>query len=154
MQRFCRIFFITSLFTLLFIIPLFTPNTSGMSVKPKEPGMYIMTEKSLVRLMPNILFNDQGLLYVEMNKPPVFMLKDVKYFVAYGKYDMRVYTINPLVYYTTSPLGKQRFILDKDLDITIENMGDDLYIIKLKSLLGRGYYCIWIEDQVWDFMIQ
>ena len=33
--------------------------------KPKEFGVYVKTEKVLKRLMPNIVFDEKGLLYIE-----------------------------------------------------------------------------------------
>ena len=123
-------------------------------IQPKEFGVYLKTPQSLVRLLPNILFNEQGVLYVESNKPQQFLLKDIQYFVVYGKYDMSVLTINPMLFFQASPLGKPRFILGKDIPIDVKNTGGDVYAVRPKDLLGRGYYCLWIEDQVWDFVIE
>lgn len=123
-------------------------------VQPKDYGVYLKTSQSLVRLLPNMIFNEQGLLYVESNKPHQFLLKDVEYFVVYGKYDIEVLTINPMLFFQASSLGKPRFILGKNIEIDIKNNGGDLYTVKPKALLGRGYYCLWIEDQVWDFVIE
>jgi hypothetical protein len=123
-------------------------------VQPKEYGVYIKTSQSLVRLLPNMIFNEQGLLYVESNKPQQFLLKDVEYFVVHGKYDIKVLTVNPMLFFQASSLGKPRFILGKDIEIDIKSTGGDLYAVKPKALLGRGYYCLWIEDQVWDFVIE
>jgi hypothetical protein len=123
-------------------------------VQPKEYGVYLKTTQSLVRLLPNIVFNEQGLLYVESNKPMQFLLKDVQYFVVYGKYAINILTINPMLFLQASSLGKPRFILGKDIPIDVKNIGNDLYTVRPKDLLGRGYYCLWIEDQVWDFVIE
>ena len=55
---------------------------------PKEYGVYVKTATKLVRLLPNIVFQDGAMLYVESNNPPHFPLKDIKYFIFYGKHDM------------------------------------------------------------------
>ena len=123
-------------------------------VQPKEYGVYLKTTQSLVRLLPNILFNEQGVLYVESNKPQQFLLKDIQHFVVYGKYDMNVLTVNPMLFFQASSLGKPQFMLGKDIPIDVKNSGTDLYTVRPKALLGRGYYCLWIEDQVWDFVIE
>jgi hypothetical protein len=122
--------------------------------QPKEYGVYLKTAQSLVRLLPNILFNEQGVLYIESNKPHQFLLKDVQYFVVHGKYDINVLTINPMLFFQASSLGKPRFMIGKEIAIDVKNAGADLYTVRPKALLGRGYYCLWIEDQVWDFVIE
>jgi len=126
---------------------------NDMNIRPKEPGVYIKTDKSLIRLMPNILSDEQGVLYIESNKPSRFFLKNIESFVVFGKYDIDVLTINPLIFLNVSPLGQPRFVFGKAVDIDIKNKGNDQYIIKPKTLMGRGYYCIWIENTVWDFII-
>ncbi|MCX5811593.1 MAG: hypothetical protein NT178_03495 [Proteobacteria bacterium] len=123
-------------------------------IMPKEPGVYIKTDKPLIRLLPNIVFNEKGLLFIESNNPEHFLLKNTEYFVVFGKYNINVVTLNPLLFINASPLGKPRFILGKDIEIDIKNIGSDLYILKPKALMGRGYYCLWIEDTVWDFVIE
>jgi hypothetical protein len=123
-------------------------------VQPKEYGIYLKTSQSLIRLLPNIVFNEQNVLYVESNKPQQFLLKDVQYFVVYGKYDISVLTINPMLFFQASSLGKPRFMLGKEIAIDVKNIGGDLYTVKPKALLGKGYYCLWVEDQVWDFVIE
>ena len=123
--------------------------------KPKEPGVYIKTtDKPLIRLLPNMIFDEQGILYIENNNPRHFLLKNIEYFVVLGKYNINVVTLNPLLFINASPVGKPRFILGKDIEIDIKNTGIDLYTIKPKTLMGRGYCCIWIEDTVWDFIIE
>jgi hypothetical protein len=142
---------------LFFLLPvLFAGPLYGKEekVQPKEYGVYLKTNQSLNRLLPNIVFNEQDVLYVESNKPQQFLLKDVEYFVVYGKYDMSVLTINPMLFFQVSSLGKPRFMLGKEIAIDVKNNGGDLYTVKPKALLGRGYYCLWIEDQVWDFVIE
>jgi hypothetical protein len=135
----------------LFANPLYGKEEK---VQPKEYGVYLKTTQSLVRLLPNIVFNEQGVLYVESNKPRQFLLKDVQYFLVYGKYDISVLTINPMLFFEASSLGKPRFMLGKEIAIDVKNNGGDVYAVRPKALLGRGYYCVWIEDQVWDFVIE
>jgi hypothetical protein len=122
--------------------------------KPKEFGVYVKTEKVLKRLMPNIVFDEKGLLYIEMNNPPRFLLKDVQFFVIYGKYDMKVLTLNPMLFFKPSSLGKQRYIFGKEIAFDLKKKSDDLYVVKSKELLGRGYTSIWINDSAWDFIIE
>jgi hypothetical protein len=122
--------------------------------KPKEFGVYVKTEKVLKRLMPNIVFDEKGLLYIEMNNPPRFLLKDVQFFVIYGKYDMKVLTLNPMLFFQPSSLGKQRYIFGKEIAFDLKKRSDDLYVVKSKELLGRGYTSIWINDSAWDFIIE
>ena len=132
-------------------IPLYAKNDK---INPKEPGVYVETDKGLRRLLPNIVFNGQELVYIESNNPAHFLLKDVKYFVFFGKYGLDVLTINPMVFNGPSPLGKLRFIFGGTIDFEIKQIGTDLYTIKPKGLLGRGYFCLWIEDTAWDFVIE
>ena len=122
--------------------------------KPKEFGVYVKTEKALKRLMPNIVFDEKGLLYIEMNNPPRFLLKDIEFFVIYGKYDMKVLTMNPMLFFQPSPLGKQRYVFGKEIAFDLKKRSDDLYVVKSKELLGRGYTSIWINDSAWDFIIE
>jgi len=122
--------------------------------KPKEFGVYVKTEKALKRLMPNIVFDERGLLYIEMNNPPRFLLKDVQFFVIYGKYDMKVLTLNPMLFFQPSSLGKQRYVFGKEIAFDLKKRSDDLYVVKSKELLGRGYTSIWINDSAWDFIIE
>lgn len=123
-------------------------------VKPKEFGFYVKTDKGLKRLVPNIVFDEKGLLYIELNNPPRFLLKDVQFFVLYGKYDLKVLTLNPMLFLKPSPLGKQRYIFGKEIAYDIKKRSDDLYVIKSKELLGRGYTSFWINDSAWDFIIE
>lgn len=122
--------------------------------KPKEFGVYVKTEKGLKRLVPNIVFDERGVLFVEMNNPPRFLLKDVQFFVIYGKYDLKVLTLNPLLFFQPSPLGKQRYILGKEIAFDLKKKSDGLYTVKSKELLGRGYMALWINDSAWDFIIE
>jgi len=121
--------------------------------KPKEFGVYIKTASGLKRLMPNIVFEEKGLLYIEMNNPPHFLLKDVEFFVLYGKHDVNVLTINPLLFFQPSQVGKLRYIFGKDIAFDVKKRGTDLYAVKPKGLLGRGYMTLWINETAWDFVI-
>jgi len=122
--------------------------------KPKEFGVYVKTEKGLKRLMPNMIFDERGLLFIEMNNPPRFLLKNVEFFVIYGKYDVKVLTLNPMLFFQPSPLGKQRYVFGKEIAFDMKKRSDDLYVVKSKELLGRGYTSIWINDSAWDFIIE
>jgi hypothetical protein len=122
--------------------------------KPKELGVYVKTEKGLKRLVPNIVFDEKGVLFVELNNPPRLLLKDVQFFVINGKYDLKVLTLNPLLFFQPSPLGKQRYILGKAIAFDLKKKSDDLYTVKPKELLGRGYMALWINDSAWDFIIE
>jgi hypothetical protein len=122
--------------------------------KPKELGVYVKTEKGLKRLVPNIVFDEKGVLFVELNNPPRLLLKDVQFFVINGKHDLKVLTLNPLLFFQPSPLGKQRYILGKAIAFDLKKKSDDLYVVKPKELLGRGYMALWINDSAWDFIIE
>ncbi len=120
---------------------------------PKEHGTYIKTSKGLIRLLPNIVFDEKGIVFLEANDPAHFFLKDFQYFVIYGKYEMSVLTLNPMLFMQPSALGKPRFAFGKNVDFDIKPQGTDLYIIKPRGLLGRGYYSIWINETAWDFIL-
>jgi len=135
----------------LFGMPLYAKDDK---VQPKEYGVYIKTQKSLVRLMPNMVYDERGVFYVESNNPARFVLKDIEYFIIYGQYETNVLTFNSLLFFQPSPLGKQRYIFGKDIDVNLKKQGADLYSIKQKGLLSRGYYCLWINDTAWDFIIE
>mgnify|MGYP001423319085 FL=1 len=87
---------------------------------PKEYGAYIKTSKGLIRLLPNIVFDEDGVIFVESNNPAHFFLKDFQYFVLYGKYEMSVLTVNPMGFYQSSALGKPRFAFGKDIEIDVK----------------------------------
>ncbi|MCX5804572.1 MAG: hypothetical protein NT010_00685 [Proteobacteria bacterium] len=142
---------ICMLLVLLVVAPLYGKDDN---IKPKEPGVYIKTDESLIRLLPNMVFNEQGLLFIESNNPAHFFLKNIEYFIVFGKYNIDILTLNPLLFFQASSVGKPRFAFGKDIEIDIKNKSSDLYILKPKALIGRGYYCIWIEDTVWDFVIE
>jgi hypothetical protein len=143
--------FIYMILVMLVACPLYGKDDT---LKPKEPGVYIKTDKSLIRILPNMVFNEQGLLFIEGNDPAHFFLKNIEYFIVFGKYDTNVLTLNPLLFLRVSPLGKRRFAFGKNIEMDIKNKSHDLYILKPKALMGRGYYCLWIEDSVWDFIIE
>ena len=50
---------------------------------PKEYGVYVKTAAKLVRILPNIVFQEGAMLYIESNNPPHFSLErhQVFYFV-------------------------------------------------------------------------
>jgi hypothetical protein len=135
---------------------LFTSLCYGQSDSstPKDHGVYLKTKKTLHRLLPNIVFDQQGVLFVEFNNPPHFLLRDVEHFVIYGSHDMSVLTLNPMVALEKTSLGKMRFMFGKDESIDVKARGKDLYIVKSKGLLGRGYFSLWINDTAWDFVIE
>lgn len=122
--------------------------------QPKEFGVYIKTNKGFKRLLPNMVFDEGGLLYIEMNNPARFPLKDVESLVIYGKYDLSVFTLNPLLFFKPSPVGKHRYIFGKEITCDVKKRADGLFIVKPKDLLGRGYMAVWINDTAWDFIIE
>ncbi len=136
---------------LLCSVPLYGKDEK---VHPKEFGVYIKTQKSLVRLIPNVVFDERGVFFIESNNPARFVLKDIEYFVVYGKYDINVLTLNSLLFFNPSPLGKPRYIFGKDIDINVKKQGTDLYSVRQKGLFSRGYYSLWINDTAWDFVIE
>ncbi len=123
-------------------------------IQPKESGVYVKTAQGLKRLLPNIVFDEKGVIFLESNNPQRFLLKDVQYFVMYGTYEMDYLTMNPLLFFQQSPVGKTRYIFGKDLPVDVKKAGKDLYMVKPKDLLGRGYFCLWINDTTWDFVIE
>ncbi|MCX8109970.1 MAG: hypothetical protein N3D15_01785 [Syntrophorhabdaceae bacterium] len=123
--------------------------------KPKEYGVYVKTRNNTVRLIPNIVFDDGGLIFVESNNPQTFVLKDIQYFIIYGQYDMNVLTFNPMLFYQVSALGKPRFVFGKDIEINVKKQKvENLYTVKPKGLFSRGYFSLWINDTAWDFVIE
>ncbi len=120
---------------------------------PKEHGAYIKTSKGLVRLLPNIVFDEDGVVFVESNTPAPYFQQVVQDLVGDGQYELKVVHVNPMGFYQPSALGKPRFAFGKDIEIDVRPQGKDMYIIKPKGLLGRGYYSIWINDTAWDFML-
>ncbi len=121
---------------------------------PKEYGVYIKTPKTLKRLLPNIVFDEKGVLFIESNNPQRFSLAEVQQFVIYGKYDTKYLTLNPMLFITQTPLHKSRFLFGKDIELEVAKKSDTLYTAKPKALFGRGYYSLWINDTAWDFVIE
>jgi len=121
---------------------------------PKEYGVYVKTAAKPVRILPNIVFQEGAMLYVESNNPPHFLLKDIKYFILYGKQEMQYLTFNNLVFINQSPLGRSRFMFGKEVEIEVKKRSDTLYTIRPKGLFGRGYYALWISDSAWDFIVE
>lgn len=120
---------------------------------PEEYGVYAKTEKGLVRIITNVVYDDQQVLYLESNKPARFHLKSVQYFVMYGNHQMQYLTLNNLKPFQMGPLGIPRYMLGADVPIAVQKKNDLLYIVKPKGLFGRGYYALWINDSAWDFLI-
>ncbi|MCS7280909.1 MAG: hypothetical protein NZ583_04680 [Desulfobacterota bacterium] len=121
---------------------------------PKEYGVYVKTPKKLVRLMPNIVFDEEGIYYIESLSPPRFLLKDVEYFIIYGEYNIDVLTLNPMQLFKTTIFGKQRYMFGPDIPIEVKEMREKMYTVKVKGLLGRGYFSLWIDDSAWDFIVE
>lgn len=153
MNRIGRFFCISFCF-MVFLLSASALYSKEDFTKPKEFGVYVKTEKALKRLTPNIVFDAKGLLYIEMNNPPRFLLKDVQFFVVYGKYDLKVLTMNPMLFFQPSPVGKMRYVFGKEIGYDLKKRSDDLYVVKSKELLGRGYTSLWINDTAWDFIIE
>jgi hypothetical protein len=65
-------------------------------VTPKEYGVYVKMKKTTKRLLPNIVFDEKGVLFVESNNPPRFPLAELELFIIYGKYDMKFLTLRHL----------------------------------------------------------
>jgi hypothetical protein len=120
---------------------------------PKEYGVYAKTSKGLLRITPNIVSDERGVFYLESNNPQHFPVGSIEYFIVYGQYQFRYLTLNPLVPFETTPLGINRFMFGKEMDLVTTKKSEFLYITKPKGLFGRGYYSLWIEDTAWDFII-
>lgn len=121
---------------------------------PKEFGLHAKTTKGLHRIIPNIIFDQDGVLYIESNEPQRFPLNGIQHFFIYGKKDITYLTLNPLLFFQQSPVGRTRFVLGKNIPIEIKKIDEAFYSIKPQGLFGRGYYCFWLEDVVWDFIIE
>jgi hypothetical protein len=147
-------FLCLSIFSVVFLLSATPLYSKDDFAKPKEFGVYVKTEKGLKRLTPNIVFDEKGLLYIEMNNPPRFLLKDIEFFVIYGKYDLKVLTMNPMLFFQSSRLGKMRYVFGKEISFDLKKRSDDLHTVKSKELMGRGYTAIWINDSAWDFIIE
>jgi hypothetical protein len=121
---------------------------------PKEFGVYVKMKKTTKRLLPNIVFDEKGVLYLESNSPPRFPLGEVEQFIVHGQYEIKFLTLNPMLFVTETPLGKSRFLFGKDIELQVTKKSDVLYAVKPKGLFGRGYYSLWINDSAWDFVIE
>ncbi|MEN6615646.1 MAG: hypothetical protein ABFD12_03750 [Syntrophorhabdus sp.] len=133
--------------------PAKTDRAAAKAVaSPKENGAYIKTNKGYVRLMPNIVFDENEIFFIEPNNPTNFFLKDVEYFVIVGPHDIAVLTINPMGMIPPSKLGKMRAAFGKAVNFDLKQQGN-MYIIRPKELLARGYYSLWINDTAWDFLL-
>jgi hypothetical protein len=121
---------------------------------PKEYGVYAKTDKGLKRILPNTVSDDEGIYYIEPNKPQSFPLSSVEYFIIFGQYQIQYLTLNPMKPLRMSPLGILRMMFAKDIEITVTKKGETLYTAKPKNLFGRGYYALWIDDTAWDFIIE
>jgi hypothetical protein len=154
MHRFARLHSVITAFLIILFLAFPLYGKEDKVTTPKEFGAYIKTSAGLKRLIPNMVQDQNGMIFVESNKPPVYALKDFEYFVIYGPRNMDVLTINPLLFLQASPLGKPRYIFGKNIDYVIQKRGNNLFTIKPKGLIGRGYFCLWIEDTAWDFVIE
>ena len=121
---------------------------------PKEYGVYIKTPKTLKRLLPNMVYDEKGVLYIESNNPQRFPLAEVQQFVIYGKYETKFLTLNPMLFVSETALHKTRFIFGKEIELEVAKKSDTLYTVRPKGLFGRGYYSLWINDTAWDFVIE
>ena len=147
----CRV--LIGVFIMLFVtMPLYGKD-DGFA-PPKDYGVYIKTQAGLKRLLPNIVLDEKGMLLIETNNPPRFALKDMEYFVIYGRHNLDILTINPLIFQQASALGKGRFIFGKNIEFVTQKRPNNLFVVKPKGLMGRGYFALWIEDTAWDFLIE
>ncbi len=146
--------FLICVFVLMtFIIASSSVYGKDDRINPKEYGAYVKTEKGLKRLLANVVFTgEEGIYYIEPNNPARFILKDVEYFVFFGKYDFEYLTLNPMVFFRAT-IGKPSFMFGKTVEADLKKIGTDLYTYKPKGLLGRGYYSLWINDSAWDFIL-
>ncbi len=104
---------------------------------PKEYGVYVKMKKTTKRLLPNIVFDEKGVLYVESNNPPRFPLAEVELFIIYGKYDMKYLTLNPMLFVNETSLGKSRFLFGKEIELEVAKKSDLLYTVKPKGSLRK-----------------
>ena len=149
-----RLVAVVALAALVFTLGAVALHAKEDVATPKEYGVYVKTPKTLKRLLPNIVFDEKGVLYIESNNPQRFPLAEVQQFIIYGKYDTKYLTLNPMLFVTETPLHKSRFLFGKDIQLEVTKKSDTLYTAKPKSLFGRGYYSLWINDTAWDFVIE
>lgn len=140
------------LLILSFAVPSFAKENKV--AVPKEPGVYIKMKDSLKRLIPNMVYDFEGVFAIEPNSPPKFALKDIEYFVFIGDFQMEALTYNPLLFLGVSPIGKTRYMFGKDIPIEGKEEAKNFYVVRPKELLGRGYVALWINDSAWDFLIE
>jgi hypothetical protein len=108
---------------------------------PKEYGAYIKTNKGLIRLLPNIVFDEDGVIFVESNNPAHFLLKDSSTSYSTEVRDERAHREPHGILSAVGP-RQTAFRLRQGHRIDVRPQGKDMYIIKPKGLLGRGYYSI------------
>jgi hypothetical protein len=149
-----RLVTVVAIATLMVALCTVALNAKEDVAAPKEYGVYVKTPKTLKRLLPNIVFDEKGVLYIESNNPQRFPLAEVQQFVIYGKYEMKYLTLNPMLFVSETSLHKSRFLFGKEIELEVAKKSDVLYIVKPKALFGRGYYSLWINDTAWDFVIE
>jgi hypothetical protein len=148
---FLRSIAISALAALFLTGPAHAANESMPT--PGEYGVYAKTANGLARIVTNIVYDDQRVLYLESNKPAHFPLNSIEYFVIYGKHDMQYLTLNNLKPLSVTPLGIPRFMFGLEVSLTVQKRSEVLYMVKPKGLFGRGYYALWINDSAWDFIV-
>jgi hypothetical protein len=145
--------------TVALLVAVLLGDTSAFAAKdaiptPKEHGVYAKTSKGLMRILPNIVSDQQGVYYLDSNNPQHFPVGSIEYFIFYGKYQLEYLTLNPLVPFQTTSLSIPHFMFGKELELAVTKKSDILFTVKPKGLFGRGYYSLWIEDSAWDFIIE
>src|SRR5512135_1064204 len=92
-----RRFFIALAFVLsaAFLLVTSADAASDSIPSPKEFGVYAKTDKETKRILPNIVSDDQGVYYLEPNKPQTFTLGTIEYFIIFGNFQMQYLTLNP-----------------------------------------------------------
>ena len=110
---------ISALAALFFAGPLYAEKDDAPT--PKEWGVYVKTGSKLVRILPNVVF-DARIPYLESNHPARFPLKDIEYFVMYGKREMQYLTLNNLVFINET-LGKPRFMFGREVETEVKEQG-------------------------------
>ncbi len=152
LPRFLAVF--AAILPVFFFLLASAEGASDSIPSPKEFGIYAKTDKGMKRILPNIVSDDEGVYYLEPNKPQAFALGTIEYFIIFGKFQMQYLTLNPMKPYRPSPIGVQRVMFGREIDLAVTKRGDNLYTVKPKGLFGRGYYALWIEDTAWDFVVE
>ena len=93
----------------LLLSPLYAKEVKVQT--PKEFGTYIKTSAGLKRLTPNVVFDEQGMIFIESNNPARFPLKDLEHFLIYGPHNMEVLTMNPLLFVQASASRQTAFYI-------------------------------------------